>query len=96
MNGKVIANCLGDLFSTSWMEDTDAAIAAGHMGTETLQQQFDTVKQETTASPVNKFGDFSFMSEAIGAFEGTNSAISMFDSLLSRTTDLFTDKRSTN
>ena len=96
VNGKVIANCLGDLFSTSWMEDTDAAIAAGHMGTETLQQQFDTVKQETTASPVNKFGDFSFMSEAIGAFEGTNSAISMFDSLLSRTTDLFTDKRSTN
>jgi len=43
VDGKDIGTCLGDLFSTNWMEDTDAAIASGNMGTETLQQQFDTV-----------------------------------------------------
>lgn len=37
VNGTNIGSCLGDLFSTNWMEDTDAAIAAGKMGTETLE-----------------------------------------------------------
>ena len=71
VNGVSIGSCLGDLFSTNWMEDTDAAIAAGKMDTETLTEQFNTVQTETTRSPVLKFGDFSFMSEAIGEFEGT-------------------------
>ena len=71
VNGTNIGSCLGDLFSTNWMEDTDAAIAAGKMDTETLTEQFNTVQTETTRSPVLKFGDFSFMSEAIGEFEGT-------------------------
>ena len=95
VNGKNIGSCLGDLFSTNWMEDTDKAITAGNMDTETLEQQYDTVKQETTRSPVLKFGDFSFTSEAIGDFEGADNAVSMIDSLLFRTESLFTDEQST-
>ena len=70
VNGKNIGSCLGDLFSTNWMEDTDAAIQSKSMGSETLSTQYDTVKTETTRSPVLKFGDFSFNDEAIGEFEG--------------------------
>lgn len=36
VDGKNIGSCLGDLFSTNWMEDTDAAITGGKMDTETL------------------------------------------------------------
>lgn len=67
VNGTKIGSCLGDLFSINWMEDTEA----NNVSVETLQEQFDTVLKETTASPVMKFGDFSFMSEPIGDFEGT-------------------------
>jgi legumain len=70
VNGVNINSCLGDLFSTNWMEDSDAAVLAMTMGSETLNTQYNTVKTETTRSPVLKFGDFSFMDEAIGEFEG--------------------------
>jgi len=66
VNGKSINSCLGDLFSINWMEDTDAA----NVKTETLKTQQATVIAKTTASPVQTFGDFSFLSEAIGDFEG--------------------------
>ena len=92
VNGKNIGSCLGDLFSTNWMEDTDKAINAGDMDTETLEEQYNTVKQETTRSPVLKFGDFSFMDEAIGDFEGTDNTVSMIESLLFKTETLFTDE----
>jgi len=39
VNGKEVGSCLGDLYSTNWMEDADM----GHMTTETLQDQFNTV-----------------------------------------------------
>jgi legumain len=67
VDGKSIRSCLGDLFSVNWMEDTEA----NDISVETLEQQYETVKAKTTASPVLKFGDFSFMSEPIGDFEGT-------------------------
>ena len=67
VNGKKIGSCLGDLFSINWMEDTEAA----DVSVETLNDQFETVLTLTTASPVMKFGDFSFMTEPIGDFEGT-------------------------
>jgi legumain len=37
VDGVNIGSCLGDLFSTNWMEDTDAAITGGKMGSESLQ-----------------------------------------------------------
>ena len=70
VNGKNIGSCLGDLFSTNWMEDTDAAITAMAMDSESLTNQYNTVKTKTTRSPVLKFGDFSFTDQAIGEFEG--------------------------
>ena len=40
VDGKNIGSCLGDLFSTNWMEDTDKAISDKAMGTETLDTQY--------------------------------------------------------
>ena len=38
VNGTNIGSCLGDLFSTNWMEDTDKAIAGTSMATESLSE----------------------------------------------------------
>jgi len=78
VNGKLIGSCLGDLFSVNWMEDTEAA----NISSETLEQQYETVLAKTTASPVQKFGDFSFMSEPIGDFEGSiGNSVSLFENV---------------
>ena len=66
IDGTNIGSCLGDLFSINWMEDTES----NDPSVETLQTQYETVKTLTDRSPVLKFGDFSFMSEVIGDFEG--------------------------
>lgn len=66
VDGKLIGSCLGDLFSINWMEDTEA----NNISSESLQTQQATVIRETSASPVQTFGDFSFLSEPIGDFEG--------------------------
>lgn len=67
VNGTNIGSCLGDLFSINWMEDTEA----NDVSIETLEQQYETVKTKTNKSPVMKFGNFTFMSDPIGEFEGT-------------------------
>jgi len=66
VNGVHIGSCLGDLFSVNWMEDTEA----NNPLVETLDDQYRTVKNLTTASPVCKFGDFSFVNEPVADFEG--------------------------
>lgn len=66
VDGKNIGSCLGDLFSINWMEDTEA----NDVSLETLQTQQTTVTDLTTKSPVCTFGDFSFLSEPIGDFQG--------------------------
>lgn len=66
IQGKHIGSCLGDLFSTNWMEDTDKADTTK----ETLQQQFIAVQAMTTQSAVHQYGDLSFVSEQIGNFVG--------------------------
>lgn len=43
VGGKNIGSCLGDLFSVSWMEDTDG----GCVCIESLQSQITIVKQKT-------------------------------------------------
>ena len=68
VQGVEIGTCLGDLFSVNWMEDTEA----NNPLVETLDVQFANVQTLTTASPVMKFGDFSFMSEPVADFEGNN------------------------
>ena len=45
MDGVDLETCLGDLYSVSWMEDTDA-----HHGAETLGTQLADVKKRTNKS----------------------------------------------
>jgi len=78
VNGTNIGSCLGDLFSTNWMEDSDIS---SHMFGETLAQQAELVKEETSWSPVQQFGDKSFLSEYIGNFQ-SNSGNNFFKKLL--------------
>lgn len=68
VNGVHIGSCLGDLFSVNWMEDADKA----KMGSETLQDQYNTVMKETTKSHVLQWGEVDFTSEPIGDFESGN------------------------
>ena len=56
VDGKYIGSCLGDLFSTNWMEDTEG----NNMWVETLSQQYESVKTLTTKSHVQQFGDLTF------------------------------------
>merc|ERR1712066_911879 len=65
VNGKNVGSCLGDLFSVSWMEDSDK----GALATETLKEQIARVTQLTNKSHVEAFGDKSFESEPLGNFE---------------------------
>ena len=68
------------------MEDTEA----NDVSIETLKEQFDTVVEKTDRSPVMKFGDFTFMSEAIGDFEGTTeSEMSIKDTIFHHATHLY-------
>jgi len=64
--GKNIGSCLGDLFSINWMEDSDSH----DLSVETLKQQYETVKEKTTASPVQQFGNLSWLDEPVGDFQG--------------------------
>ena len=66
INGTSIGSCLGDLFSINWMEDTEA----NSVTTETLATQVDTVTKLTTRSPVQQFGNKSFLNEVTGNFQG--------------------------
>merc|ERR1719161_1647724 len=66
VNGKNINSCLGDLFSVSWMEDSDAEDTSR----ETLAQQFATVKKLTNKSHVLQFGETDFTSETVSEFLG--------------------------
>merc|ERR1719230_691454 len=59
VNGKSINSCLGDLFSVSWMEDSDAVDTTK----ESLTEQFTAVKQLTDRSEVMQWGDLSFGSD---------------------------------
>merc|ERR1712032_1105942 len=59
VNGKSINSCLGDLFSVSWMEDSDAK----DLSKESLTEQFTVVKQLTDRSEVMRWGDLSFDSD---------------------------------
>jgi legumain len=70
VNGVEFGSCLGDLYSVNWMENTDSAGL-----NETLQTQFNVVKQLTTQSHVMQYGDISWTSQQIGAFLGDKKSI---------------------
>ncbi len=66
VNGTEINSCLGDLFSVNWMED----IERQDIKKETLDRQFQIVKNLTDQSHVMRYGDLSFINEPVGNFIG--------------------------
>lgn len=57
---------LGDVYSVSWMEDSDVE----HFSLETLQKQYQIVKKETETSHVIQFGDEKISEETLDNFQG--------------------------
>jgi legumain len=82
VQGKHIGSCLGDLYSISWMEDTES----NDVCSETLDTQFDSVAKRVTKSEVMKFGDLDFTSEVIGNFQGVCDSKSTLNNFLRSTT----------
>merc|ERR1711953_387685 len=70
VDGKSIGSCLGDLFSVSWMEDSDAV----DITQETLNEQFATVKTATSKSQVMQWGDLSFQTDKVSEYQGADGA----------------------
>lgn len=73
VDGKNLGSCLGDLFSVSWLEDSDAK----DLSKETLQQQYVAVKNLTSRSHVLQWGDLSFTNEDVSEFVGDVSQVSL-------------------
>jgi legumain len=65
VDGKSIGSCLGDLFSVSWMEDSDVT----DLTQETLDAQFSTVHTKTSKSEVMQWGDLSFTSDMVSEYQ---------------------------
>ncbi|XP_047049253.1 vacuolar-processing enzyme-like [Lolium rigidum] len=69
--------CLGDLYSVSWMEDSDVH----NLHTESLRQQYGVVKDRTSAhetyslgSHVMQYGDLGLNEQSLYLFMGTDPA----------------------
>ncbi|KAJ6910121.1 vacuolar-processing enzyme-like [Populus alba x Populus x berolinensis] len=67
--------CLGDVFSISWMEDSDLH----DMSQETLQQQYEVVRRRTgydyeDMSHVMQYGNMELSKELLSSYVGTNAA----------------------
>jgi len=61
---------LGDWYSVNWMEDSDKE----DIEKETLQTQFKIVKNITTTSHVQEFGDLNIGKLVVGEFQGEQEA----------------------
>merc|ERR1712076_306491 len=70
VNGKSIGSCLGDLFSVSWMEDSDAV----DITAESLAEQATTVTTKTSKSKVMQWGDLTFQSDKVSDYQGAETA----------------------
>jgi len=57
---------LGDVYSVKWLENSDAS----DFTKETLEKQFNVVKQETNTSHVEQFGDMSISTMTLTEFQG--------------------------
>lgn len=65
VNGKHVGSCLGDLFAVNWMVNSEQA-----GGKETLQEQYDIVRNQTDKSHVMQYGDITWTALPIGDFIG--------------------------
>ncbi|KAI6192070.1 Legumain [Aphelenchoides bicaudatus] len=62
----IMNTCLGDLFSTNWLEDSDIE----DLTKESMRTQFDIVKILTNESNVMKYGEMRIFNEAVASFQG--------------------------
>ena len=69
VNGVDIGSCLGDLYSVSWMEDSDDL---DQVCGESLLAQFLRVKVETNLSHTTPFGDTSFARDTLCAYQAAD------------------------
>ncbi len=87
VNGTSLGTCLGDLYSVSWLEDTEKylhnrtssssssrSLRAAASASESLEQQYETVRNETVLSHVMQWGDQSWTGEDIADFQSGGSA----------------------
>lgn len=72
VNGKSIGSCLGDEYSVNWIENAENNIVSNSNtdNEESLSEQYKIIKEKTTDSAVQKYGDFSYLNETINDFEG--------------------------
>eukprot|EP00927_Polykrikos_kofoidii_P052444 TRINITY_DN4628_c0_g1_i2.p1 TRINITY_DN4628_c0_g1~~TRINITY_DN4628_c0_g1_i2.p1 ORF type:complete len:454 (+),score=72.48 TRINITY_DN4628_c0_g1_i2:47-1408(+) len=68
---EYLGSCLGDLFSVSWMEDSDSR----DVTKETLRQQFERVRDLTSLSHVMQWGDTSFVNDSVAEFVGSQQSV---------------------
>lgn len=66
INNKSIGTCLGDEYSVNWMEDSDNHTKDN----ESLQIQYQSIKERTKNSEVHQYGSLDFVSENIWDFQG--------------------------
>ena len=69
VDGVDVGSCLGDLYSVSWMEDSDDL---DQVCGEGLLAQFLRVKVETNLSHVTPFGDTSFARDTLCAYQAAD------------------------
>ncbi|CAM9182571.1 unnamed protein product [Ascophyllum nodosum] len=86
VDGTVIGACLGDLFSVSWLENSDVP---GYFHTESLDSQYNTIRNETDKSHVHKFGTASMGADPVEWFQGAMD----FPSLQQTETQTETERR---
>ncbi|KAL7074668.1 hypothetical protein ACQ4LE_005976, partial [Meloidogyne hapla] len=67
----VPGNCLGDLFSVNWMDDSDKE----NLSQETLARQFRIVRRKTDKSHVQSFGSINVKHEHVSEFMGSKVSI---------------------
>ncbi len=89
VNGKHINSCLGDLFSTSWMENIEKV----GINSESLESQFTLLTSEVTFSHVSQYGDMTFDSDKLNGWFGESSAPTLFESLQQSMDDVAPEER---
>lgn len=64
VQGKHIGSCLGDLFSVNFLEDSEDS----DIFSETLEQQYQIIKEKTDKSHVLQWGDMSFKNDKVSEY----------------------------
>ena len=89
VNGTFMDTCLGNEFSTHWMEHIDSL---DDLSNVTLEEQFEIVSQLMNKSHIHKYGDKSIGKEALSDYFGKCSVIDYILGLFSEKKSIPLDK----